>query len=113
MVMGTSASVGPCILQAAGAGYSFKLLKWDRVASPSSATGAVNNGAFHGRFEPGQYLEASRTFLSVKPIKSPRRFRFPTRWDTDVEAAELLWNARFLVDGTTLIAVHRRGRPGI
>ena len=31
-MMGTSGIVGPCILQAAGAGYSFKLLETDRVA---------------------------------------------------------------------------------
>ena len=45
--MGTSGIVGPCILQAAGAGYSFKLLKTDRVAVAFFGDGAVNNGAFH------------------------------------------------------------------
>src|SRR5262249_12000030 len=38
---------GPCILQAAGAGYSFKILKSDRVAVAFFGDGAVNNGAFH------------------------------------------------------------------
>jgi 2-oxoisovalerate dehydrogenase E1 component len=46
-LMGTSGIVGPCILQAAGAGYSFKLLKTDRVAVTFFGDGAVNNGAFH------------------------------------------------------------------
>jgi 2-oxoisovalerate dehydrogenase E1 component len=46
-LMGTSGIVGPCILQAAGAGYSFKLLKSDRVAVAFFGDGAVNNGAFH------------------------------------------------------------------
>jgi 2-oxoisovalerate dehydrogenase E1 component len=46
-LMGTSGIVGPCILQAAGAGYSFKLLKGDRVAVAFFGDGAVNNGAFH------------------------------------------------------------------
>lgn len=46
-MMGTSGIVGPCILQAAGAGYSFKLLKVDRVAVAFFGDGAVNNGAFH------------------------------------------------------------------
>src|SRR5262245_21456823 len=45
--MGTSGIVGPCILQAAGAGYSFKLTKSDRVAVAFFGDGAVNNGAFH------------------------------------------------------------------
>jgi 2-oxoisovalerate dehydrogenase E1 component len=46
-LMGTSGIVGPCILQAAGAGYSFKLLKKDQVAVAFFGDGAVNNGAFH------------------------------------------------------------------
>lgn len=46
-LMGTSGIVGPCIHQAAGAGYSFKLLKTDRVAVAFFGDGAVNNGAFH------------------------------------------------------------------
>ena len=46
-LMGTSGIVGPCILQAAGAGYSFKLLKTGKVAVAFFGDGAVNNGAFH------------------------------------------------------------------
>lgn len=46
-LMGTSGIVGPSILQAAGAGYSFKLLKTDNVAVAFFGDGAVNNGAFH------------------------------------------------------------------
>jgi 2-oxoisovalerate dehydrogenase E1 component len=46
-LMGTTGIVGPCILQAAGAGYSFRLLKTDRVAVAFFGDGAVNNGAFH------------------------------------------------------------------
>ena len=46
-LMGTSGIVGPCILQAAGAGYTFKLLKTERVAVAFFGDGAVNNGAFH------------------------------------------------------------------
>src|SRR5687768_18132365 len=46
-MMGTSGIVGPCILQAAGAGYSFKLLKKHHVAVAFFGDGAVNNGAFH------------------------------------------------------------------
>jgi 2-oxoisovalerate dehydrogenase E1 component len=46
-LMGTSGIVGPCILQAAGAGYSFKLMKSDNIAVAFFGDGAVNNGAFH------------------------------------------------------------------
>ncbi len=46
-MMGTSGIVGPCILQAAGAGYSFRILKRDNVAVAFFGDGAVNNAAFH------------------------------------------------------------------
>ncbi len=46
-MMGTSGIVGPSILQAAGAGYSFALRKTGQVAVAFFGDGAVNNGAFH------------------------------------------------------------------
>ncbi|HTI52500.1 MAG TPA: dehydrogenase E1 component subunit alpha/beta [Planctomycetaceae bacterium] len=46
-MMGTSGIVAPCILQAAGAGYSFKLLETDQVGVAFFGDGAANNGAFH------------------------------------------------------------------
>ncbi|HXF63576.1 MAG TPA: thiamine pyrophosphate-dependent dehydrogenase E1 component subunit alpha [Caldilineaceae bacterium] len=46
-MMGTSGIVGPCILQATGAGYSFKLLKTGGVGVAFFGDGASNNGAFH------------------------------------------------------------------
>ncbi len=46
-MMGTSGIVGPCILQACGGGYSFKILKTDNVAVAFFGDGAANNGAFH------------------------------------------------------------------
>ncbi len=46
-MMGTSGIVGPCVLQACGGGYSFKMKKIDNVAVAFFGDGAVNNGAFH------------------------------------------------------------------
>ncbi len=46
-MMGTSGIVGPCILMAAGAGYSFMLAKTQQVAVAFFGDGAANNGAFH------------------------------------------------------------------
>ena len=46
-LMGTSGIVGPCILQACGGGYSFKIRKTSQVAVAFFGDGAVNNGAFH------------------------------------------------------------------
>ena len=46
-LMGTSGIVGPCILQAAGAGYSARLLGNGSVGVAFFGDGAVGNGAFH------------------------------------------------------------------
>ena len=46
-MMGTSGIVGPCILQATGAAYTYKLLGTDRVGGAFFGDGAVSNGAFH------------------------------------------------------------------
>lgn len=46
-MMGTSGIVGPCILQATGAGYSSLIMKTGNVGVAFFGDGAVNNGAFH------------------------------------------------------------------
>lgn len=46
-MLGTSGIVGPSILMAAGAGYTYRLLKTDRVSVAFFGDGASNNGAFH------------------------------------------------------------------
>src|SRR6516165_3736993 len=46
-LMGTSGIVAACILQAAGAGFTCKLMKTGGVAVAFFGDGAVNNGAFH------------------------------------------------------------------
>lgn len=46
-LMGTSGIVGPCILQACGGGYTFKIQRRNNVAVAFFGDGAVNNGAFH------------------------------------------------------------------
>lgn len=46
-MMGTSGIVAPCILQATGAAYAFKLKGLDNVGVAFFGDGASNNGAFH------------------------------------------------------------------
>jgi 2-oxoisovalerate dehydrogenase E1 component len=46
-VLGTSGIVGPSILMATGAGYSYRLLKQDKVSVAFFGDGGSNNGAFH------------------------------------------------------------------
>ena len=46
-MMWTSGIVGPCILQAAGAGYTSRIMKTGNVGVAFFGDGASNNGAFH------------------------------------------------------------------
>ncbi len=46
-MLGTSGIVGPSILMATGAGYTYMLKKSDQVAVAFFGDGAVSNGAFH------------------------------------------------------------------
>ncbi len=46
-LMGTSGIVGPSMLMATGAGYTFAMMGTDRVSVAFFGDGAVNNGAFH------------------------------------------------------------------
>ena len=46
-LLGTSGIVGPSIVMATGAGYSYRLLGSDRVSVAFFGDGAANNGAFH------------------------------------------------------------------
>ncbi len=46
-MLGTSGIVGPSIVLATGAGYTYRLLETDRVSVAFFGDGASNNGAFH------------------------------------------------------------------
>ena len=79
-LMGTSGIVGPCILQAAGAGYSFRLLKTDHVAVAFFGDGAVNNGAFHEGLNlaaiwklPVLFVCENNQFATEVPVRLRRR----------------------------------------
>ena len=81
-LMGTSGIVGPCILQAAGAGYSFKLLRTDRVAVAFFGDGAVNNGAFHEGLNlasiwklPVLFVCENNQFATEVPLRMRRQIR--------------------------------------
>jgi hypothetical protein len=67
-LMGTSGIVGPSMLQATGAGYSFKLLKTDRVAVAFFGDGAVNNGAFHEGLNMESIWQLPVLFISDDPV---------------------------------------------
>jgi 2-oxoisovalerate dehydrogenase E1 component len=119
-LMGTSGIVGPCILQAAGAGYSFKLLKKDNVGAAFFGDGAVNNGAFH------EGLNLSSIWkLPVLFVCENNQFATEVPFDyaagnPDVAGRGAAYGLPgILVDGNDVLAVHaaageavRRARAG-
>ncbi len=75
-MMGTSGIVGPCILQACGGGYTFKILKQPHVAVAFFGDGAVNNGAFHEGLNmasiwklPALFICENNQFATEVPFK--------------------------------------------
>ena len=119
-MMGTSGIVGPCILQAAGAGYSFKLLKMEHVGVAFFGDGAVNNGAFHEGLNMASIWKLPVLFVCEN-----------NRYATEVPFAEAAGNPNVAnraaayglpgieVDGNDVLAVHaaaseavRRARTG-
>ncbi|MDR3633830.1 MAG: dehydrogenase E1 component subunit alpha/beta [Isosphaeraceae bacterium] len=107
-MMGTSGIVGPCILQAAGAGYSFKLLKNSGVAVAFFGDGAVNNGAFHEGLNmagiwklPVLFVCENNQYATEVPFEY-------AAGNTDVAARGPLYGLPGVaLDGNDLVAIHR------
>src|SRR5258706_808089 len=112
-LMGTSGVVGPCILQAAGAGYSFKLLKSDQVAVAFFGDGAVNNGAFHEGLNmasiwklPALFVCENNQFATEVP------FRYSAGNPSVASRGASYGMPGIEVDGNDVMAVHRAaGEP--
>ena len=119
-LMGTSGIVGPCILQAAGAGYSFKLLESDRIAVAFFGDGAVNNGAFHEGLNmasvwklPALFVCENNQFATEVPFQS-------AAGNPNVAQRGAAYGLPGIeVDGNNVLAVHaaageaiRRARTG-
>ncbi|MEZ4530702.1 MAG: thiamine pyrophosphate-dependent dehydrogenase E1 component subunit alpha [Thermomicrobiales bacterium] len=105
-LMGTTGIVGPNILQATGAGYSFQLMKTDQVSVAFFGDGAMNNGAFHEGVNlaaiwglPVVYVCENNQFATEVP------FDYATR-NTDVaERARSYGIPGVTVDGNDVLAV--------
>src|SRR5262249_8465896 len=119
-LMGTSGIVGPCILQAAGAGYSSMLMQTGNVGVAFFGDGAVNNGAFH----EGLNL-ASIWKLPVLFVCENNRFATEVPFDYAAANPSVFSRASSYglpgveVDGNDVLAVHavaseaiRRARNG-
>jgi 2-oxoisovalerate dehydrogenase E1 component len=105
-LMGTTGIVGPNILQATGAGYSFRLLASDRVSVGFFGDGAVNNGAFHEGVNLAAIWDLPVLFVCENNLYATEvAFDYATR-NTDVaERARAYGIPGVAVDGNDVMAV--------
>jgi 2-oxoisovalerate dehydrogenase E1 component len=119
-LMGTSGIVAPCILQAAGAGYTFKLLNTDRVGVAFFGDGAVNNGAFHEGLNMAAAWELPVLFVCENnQYATEIAFSYATKNPNVAERAVCYGMPGFQIDGNDVLAVYqaageavRRARDG-
>lgn len=119
-LMGTTGIVGPNILQAAGAGYSFKLLKKDLVGVAFFGDGAVNNGAFHEGLNMAAIWDLPVLFVCENnQFATEVPFKYATRNQNVSERGACYGIPGVAVDGNDVLAVHaaaeeatRRARAG-
>ncbi len=107
-LMGTSGIVGPCILQATGAGYTFKLLHRDRVGVAFFGDGAVNNGAFHEGLNLAAIWDLPVLFVCENNMYATEvAFAYATK-NTDVAARARTYGMEAVaVDGNDVLEVYR------
>ena len=106
-MMGTSGIVGPCILQATGAGYSFQLRETDQVGVAFFGDGAVGNGAFHEGLNLAAIWDLPVLFVCENNLYATEvAFSYSAR-NTDVagRAAGYGLHAE-AVDGNDVVAVY-------
>jgi 2-oxoisovalerate dehydrogenase E1 component len=119
-MMGTSGIVGPCILQAAGAGYSFKLLGLDRVGVAFFGDGASNNGAFHEGLNMAGIWDLPALFICENNMYATEvPFAYAARNIEVAQRAASYGIPGMAVDGNDVLAVYavageavRRARSG-
>jgi len=105
-LMGTTGIVGPNILQATGAGYSFKLLKSDRVSVAFFGDGAVNNGAFHEGVNMAAIWDLPVLFVCENnQYATEVPFNYATRNTEVAERARSYGIPGIAVDGNDVLAV--------
>jgi 2-oxoisovalerate dehydrogenase E1 component len=113
-MMGTSGIVGPCILQATGAGYSFKLQGLPLVGVAFFGDGASNNGAFHEGINLAAIYGLPVLFVCENnQFATEIAFSYATR-NTDVwKRAESYGIPGVCVDGNDVMAVHEAAGEAI
>lgn len=106
-LMGTSGIVGPCILQAAGAGYAARLLNTRRVSVAFFGDGAVNNGAFHEGLNMAAIWSLPVLFICENNLYATEiAFSYASRNPSVVSRAKNYGMPGMEVDGNDVMAVY-------
>ncbi len=113
-LMGTSGIVGPSILQAAGAAYTFKLLETDRVSVAFFGDGGVSNGAFHEGLNMAAIWQLPVIFvLEDNRYATEIAFEYATRNTNIAQRAEGYGVTGVAVDGNDVIDVYKKAGEAV
>jgi 2-oxoisovalerate dehydrogenase E1 component len=113
-LLGTTGIVGPNILQAAGAGYTFQLLKTDRVSVAFFGDGAVNNGAFHEGLNLAAIWQLPVIFVCENNMYATEvPFAYAAR-NTDVSSRGPAYGMNAMgIDGNDVLAVYAAAQQAV
>lgn len=107
-LMGTSGIVGPSILMATGAGYTFRMLDTDRVSVAFFGDGAVNNGAFHEGINMAAIWDLPVLFVCENNLYATEvPFASVARNPNVAERQDAYGLPGISVDGNDVVAVYR------
>ena len=113
-LMGTSGIVGPSILQAAGAAYTFRMLETDRVSVAFFGDGGVNNGAFHEGLNMAAIWQLPVIFvLEDNRYATEVAFEYATRNTNIAERAEGYGVTGVRVDGNDVLDVYEKASDAV
>jgi 2-oxoisovalerate dehydrogenase E1 component len=113
-MMGTSGIVGPSILQATGAGYTFKLLNQPRVGVAFFGDGAVSNGAFHEGLNLASVWELPVLFVCENNMYATEvPFSKATKNTNVAERARTYGLEAVAVDGNDVYAIYEAAKDAV
>ena len=113
-LMGTTGIVGPNILQASGAAYTFKLLKTSRVAVSFFGDGAVSNGAFHEGINLAAAFQLPAIFVCENNLYATEvAFSYATRNPDVASRGPAYGLPAVAVDGNDVLAVNAAAREAV
>ena len=113
-MMGTSGIVGPCILQAVGAGYTFQLTKRRSVGVAFFGDGAVQNGAFHEGLNLAAIYQLPVLFICENNLYATEiAFAYATRNPEVGSRGDCYGMPGLTVDGNDVLAVYAAAQEAV